>query len=787
MKEKLTDRERFVAGAVVPLLLLLVIYVFQLLIHTFGSIAAGWSFPSLEFWIAAAALYALIPLLCGILATLFLPDDHLVLRWLDEKFYAGPPKSTTPDIIQRIYAQFLLGPPGSPKRLAAQGLPVPPPKKGIFQWLRKQFVLGPPGSPMRIAAKTKQTSDTAPQKPNTDWEFTPFEILVTDRSFDFMAAQYKSYAAAILQSSFWNIDKNLERRNDDDLHPSVRDGVRQREMIHFRERCRVLEKVVTETMDYISSIEKPADDHPLGFLTTFKYTDLRTAMDEKLRKICEPLTTYLLHGSAWKDFVDVYKGFPAHLTWGLQVMEAFGIKELTYHPVALPDKVRFEHQWLIALPGSGKTTLLIAQILEDLKLVEAGKASVIVIDSQGENRQSLFRQIARLKEFAPGQPLHDRLVLLEPSEKYPLALNPFDMGADARTPAEQAAFNNSVPDMIKMSLAPMNQAQDDMLTYVVQLVLSKPKPTLDDVLELLMPKGIERFATYLARADTTTQRYFTATFDQAQAQSTKDAVRSRVAGMLRVPAFRNMFLSETRKFSLAKEIEQSKVIVVNTDKTLIGKFGSQFFGRFIIALLHQASLHRMDTAIPVFCYVDECHEYIADDENVSDMADQVRKRNIALIFSHQRMVQIDNSKVKDALANMGIRLAGRLETDAKYLAGILHLDTAEPLINQPQYSFSTYVSDLSMRHVRQIVVDSDKVRQHLPMTEEEYAQVQANARRRYCGPLLLPVPTDNPLAELPDVATPSAETEPEAVTPTNFKPTRRRKHPPGTWKTKPEE
>jgi hypothetical protein len=78
--------------------------------------------------------------------------------------------------------------------------------------------------------------------------------------------------------------------------------------------------------------------------------------------------------------------------------------------------------WIVAPPDSGKTTFISSMIADDLKRVARGECSIFVMDSQNE----LIPDIAALEMFAPGRPLHDKLIYLEPTSRYPLALNIFD-------------------------------------------------------------------------------------------------------------------------------------------------------------------------------------------------------------------------------------------------------------------------------------------------------------------------------------------------------------------------
>src|SRR6202035_2462925 len=95
-------------------------------------------------------------------------------------------------------------------------------------------------------------------------------------------------------------------------------------------------------------------------------------------------------------------------------------------PFVIPDETRYRGAYVVAPSGRGKTTLLKAFIAQDLLKVAKGEASIVVMNSD----RDLIDDIAKLKAFAPGQPLHGKLVLLEPDMDYPLALNLFAMGKD---------------------------------------------------------------------------------------------------------------------------------------------------------------------------------------------------------------------------------------------------------------------------------------------------------------------------------------------------------------------
>src|SRR5262249_21190168 len=50
-------------------------------------------------------------------------------------------------------------------------------------------------------------------------------------------------------------------------------------------------------------------------------------------------------------------------------------------PFTIPEKARFEHQWIVAPPGAGKSTMLQYLIMRDLELVATNQASIVVMES----------------------------------------------------------------------------------------------------------------------------------------------------------------------------------------------------------------------------------------------------------------------------------------------------------------------------------------------------------------------------------------------------------------------
>lgn len=368
----------------------------------------------------------------------------------------------------------------------------------------------------------------------------------------------------------------------------------------------------------------------------------------------------------------------------------------------IPQATRFEHQHIIAGTGHGKTQTLQYLIANDLEAVAEGKASVIVIDSQGD----LINTISSLKQFAPGQPLHDRIVIIDPTDvEYPVSLNLFDIGMDrlnAYPMLERERLTNSILELYDFVLgslldAGMTQKQNVIFRYVTRLMLHIPDATIHTFRELMEPNSAVKFAGSIAKLTGTSKHFFETEFNSKEFEQTKKQVLRRLWGILENQTFERMFSHPRSKLDLFSEMNAGKIILINTAKDLLKENGTEIFGRFFIALIAQAAQERAtlpeSERLPTFVYVDEAADYF--DRNIGVILSQARKYNVGMILAHQYLGQLD-PKLQDAFsANTSIKFAGGVSNkDARALAPMLGCDHST-IENQPKGSFAASVRGLA--------------------------------------------------------------------------------------------
>jgi hypothetical protein len=347
-------------------------------------------------------------------------------------------------------------------------------------------------------------------------------------------------------------------------------------------------------------------------------------------------------------------------------------------PFSIPDELRFEHTYVLAPPGTGKTQLIQHLFLQDLEHVKRDEASILVMDSQSD----LINQIRSLKVFAPDEPLHDKLIIIEPDVDFPLALNIFDMGRgyDKTHSAKDAErLTNNALDLLTYVFSSllgdggsMTAKQTTLYRYVVRLLIQIPNATINTFAEILQD-GVGQYDQYVCQLDPPAQNFFHNQFNERDFNQTKQALAWRLSLLLESTVFSRIFSSTESKLDLFAELNSSKVILINTDRDFLGDTRTGVFGRFFIALLLAASQARAAlpraNRLPVYCYIDEAHDYISSDPKITVILDQARKMKVAMLLAHQRTSQIDSPNVLDALLTTSIKFAHTdNDKDARLLA-----------------------------------------------------------------------------------------------------------------------
>ena len=366
-------------------------------------------------------------------------------------------------------------------------------------------------------------------------------------------------------------------------------------------------------------------------------------------------------------------------------------------PFGIPDEKFDEHGFILGPQGSGKTQTIQYFVSNDLLAVERNERTVVVMDSSGD----LIKNIRNLKIFTGA--LRDKLLILEPDIEHPLALNPFAMGKDRRegySPRAREQLGNAALDLLTYIFSALGEGaeftpkQSALYRYCIRLLMEIPEATLHTFVEILQ-QGTARYSQYVEALDPTARTFFESQFtDTKQFGQTKQEVAWRLALMLENRVFDRMFSSPDCRVDLFTELSSSKVILINTDKALLGPDQTALLGRFWIAMIMNATNERAtisrEERLPVRFYVDEFHDYKADPK-VPIILDTARKMRIGMMVATQRTANIGNTNVLDALLTTSIKFAHTDNpVDTGVMAKAMHT-TSEFIRTQPKEHFAVHV------------------------------------------------------------------------------------------------
>lgn len=405
-------------------------------------------------------------------------------------------------------------------------------------------------------------------------------------------------------------------------------------------------------------------------------------------------------------------------------------------PFKPPENARFSGHWIVAPPNRGKTNLLHTMFLEDA----TKDASIIILDSKGD----LSNPVRTLAEFK------DRLVVLEPDEEYPLALNPLDIGASTTHTIELLEYLFSA--LLDAKTTPL---QATLFRSVLLLLKAVPNASFNDLRKILL-EGHHAYAAHLGKLHPDDRDFFAKGTKEAPAEFYSSTYKETKAQLLwrirdlttRIPILRSMLGAPRLLINMGELMDSGKIVVIDNSKQLLGDDGSEFVGRFFIALIRAAADQRSrrpdSQKKPVYVYIDEAHNVIKKDEKIAGILQECRSQKIALIMAHQAISQIQSTVTLGALTDCAIRYANSDE-EASQLAPRLRT-TPEFLRSLGIGAFAAFVRDYANSAVR-VDIPHTKLHERPQMSSEEQQELRASMRRQYCMPPMIAAPIEDTPSE----------------------------------------
>lgn len=317
-------------------------------------------------------------------------------------------------------------------------------------------------------------------------------------------------------------------------------------------------------------------------------------------------------------------------------------------PFAIPRRAYNEHGAVFARSGHGKTQTLRTIIHSFLQ--EDDPPALFVMDSLG----SLIDGIDRLDVFS-GR-LRDRLVIIDPSDETPPALNFFKLQSDD--------LYFYLFKAIDQSFTPR---QATMISYLMELMQHVEGATLHTLIEVceakhnLFPDAIEKLSAF---AQSFFGNQFYATKPDQLVQQTKNQIANRLYTLGRLPKFDQMFSAAENKFDPYRCMQEKKIVLINTDgrPPRQGGLGEAFsvLGRFLLAqILDAARARPKDKRHLALIIVDEAKHYM--DEQAALILSDARQYGLGMLLATQFPHQLEEGVRREINTNTSIKLMGPVE------------------------------------------------------------------------------------------------------------------------------
>lgn len=378
-------------------------------------------------------------------------------------------------------------------------------------------------------------------------------------------------------------------------------------------------------------------------------------------------------------------------------------------PFALKDTTRFEHQWVLAGTGHGKTQTLQHMILHDLERVKKGECSIVVLDSQDK----MIPLITEMDFPA------DQLILLEP-RKAPPAINLLRLKSDNLNELFKL-YQFVFGDLLSQD---MTANQLTLFENCVTLLRENQGTTLRDLYDILRPGPLKGYANETRKLDKEQQQFFKEDFGASSYESTKQELRRRLNTLFRASPFKEMFSSQENRLDLFQELNDAKVVLVNTAG--IGD-GTRLFGRFVLALIANVMRQRqgMEHPKPCFIYIDECDQYVRGDATAIELLARARKTNIGLIFAHRWLDEVGEPVAKALESTASIVFAGGIRgVDVPFMARVMDLPRErQKLLSRPTKGlYTAYVrgQPIASLQVKFFEMEHAQKRDAKPIRQKQY-------------------------------------------------------------------
>lgn len=348
------------------------------------------------------------------------------------------------------------------------------------------------------------------------------------------------------------------------------------------------------------------------------------------------------------------------------------------HPFGIKEKDRSGHIYCIGKTGAGKSTLLLNMAIGDIL---QGRG-ISIFDPHGDLINSVL-------DFIPKERIKD-VIYINPSDSdYIIAYNPL---YGLREENRYQVASNIVSVFKKLWSESWGPRMEHILRNTIHTLTYYPHATLLDISNLLTDYHF-RMEVIHHVTNQTLHDFWSKEFTPLSPQQKNEHIApilNKVGILATHPIIRSIIGNPISSFDIAKVMDESKILLVNLSKGVLGEAGTQFLGSLLVTQFQTASLERAKRPIhdrtPFYLYIDEMHSFVT--LSFADILSESRKYGLAIFLTHQFLDQLHEDIRKAILGNVGTLIVFRIGTeDAETLEHEFYPTfTKEDLAMLPQYA-----------------------------------------------------------------------------------------------------
>jgi hypothetical protein len=264
-------------------------------------------------------------------------------------------------------------------------------------------------------------------------------------------------------------------------------------------------------------------------------------------------------------------------------------------------------------------------------------------------------------------------VYIDPTDiEYPPCLNLFDFGLDRLSgyaPVERQKLLNGAVFLYEYLFgsllgAELTPQMGVVFRYLARLLMAIPEANIYTLLDIMDDPTLVQ--PFIHKLDPVSQRFFSSYFQSNAFANTRTRITMRLLAVLSTD-LKGPFSHRENRLNLMRAMNRGSLILINTAKDFLKPEGCAIFGRFMIALISQATQERAAVSErrrkPTFVYIDEAHDYFEEGAGIETLLNTARKYNVGLVLSHQNLGQLSRRLAATVMASTAIKMAGGVSAD----------------------------------------------------------------------------------------------------------------------------